>query len=328
VLEPVDVKTFLDRQRILVTGGTGSFGRAFVERVLSESPTATLIVYSRDEAKHEVMARQFDHHPNLRFFIGDVRDKDRLWRAMRGVTTVVHAAALKVVPTCEYNPFEAVQTNILGAQYVCEAALDRKVGRILALSTDKACQPINLYGATKLCLEKIVTGSNAYSGSWTPRFSCVRYGNVAGSRGSVIPLWRSQDTPTVTDWEMTRFWMTLDRAVDLVLFALTQMVGGEIFIPILPSITLRDLAVAMSLDEKDMTVTGKRPGEKDHESLVGVDEVHLARKFPTHYLLRPTYSWHDLPDEGEPCIHPYTSHTNPWFLSVPELQKELANVES
>lgn len=322
-IDDADVKALLEGQRLLITGGTGSFGHAFTERILQISSSVTVVIYSRDEAKHERMERKFGGDSRLRFFIGDVRDEDRLYRAMAGVTTVVHAAAMKVVPTCEYNPFEAVKTNIMGTQNVCEASLHRGVGYMLGLSSDKACQPINLYGATKLAMEKIIIGSNAYSGGWTPRFSCVRYGNVAGSRGSVVPLWRTQKHPSVTDMGMTRFWMTLPQAVELVLFALLNMAGGEIFIPKLPSFTLSTLVEAMDLN--NLRIIGRRPGEKDNESLIGVDEIHLARRFNTHYILRPTYAWHDIPEGGEIVTQAYTSASN-HFLSVADLKEELKNV--
>src|SRR5271167_938320 len=236
-------------QVVLVTGGTGSFGRKFVDLMLREYRPQKLIIFSRDELKqHDMRASGFDH-PSLRYFIGDVRDPERLRRALAGVTVVVHAAALKQVPACEYNPFEAIQTNIMGGRNVIDAAIDRGVERILALSTDKAVNPINLYGATKLCAEKMFVQANAYAGAQQTRFSCARYGNVVGSRGSVIPVFleqRKRGRITITDARMTRFWLTLDRGVKFVIRCLEQMHGGEIFVPKIPSMRMVDLAESIA----------------------------------------------------------------------------------
>ncbi len=267
---------------ILVTGGTGSFGHAFVRRVLKENPNK-LIVYSRDEYKQSEMEKEFpDGH--LRFFIGDVRDEKRLRRALENVNIVVHAAALKQVPAMEYNPTEAVKTNVLGAMNLVEAALDTGVEKVVALSTDKAVNPVNLYGATKLCAEKIFTAANAYGGNRV-KFACVRYGNVIGSRGSVVPIFEKlieQKEVPITDLRMTRFWISLDQAVDLVFIALNGMAGGEIFVPRLPSMKITEMALAVSPDFVFKEI-GIRPGEKLHECMVSEDMrnvwmVDLERK--------------------------------------------------
>lgn len=276
---------------ILVTGGTGSFGRRFIDLMLREYQPRKIIVYSRDEWKqHEMRTSGYDH-TCLRYFIGDVRDVDRLRRATQGVDVVVHAAALKQVPACEYNPIEAVKTNINGAMNVIEAALDSRVRRVLALSTDKATAPVNIYGATKLVAEKLFAQANAYSrGEPHTLFSCVRYGNVLGSRGSVLPLFQQQrDTVgrlTLTDRRMTRFWMTLDDGVKFVANAIEQMAGGEVFIPKLPAARIVDLARAVAPD-CPLDVIGLRPGEKLHESLISPDEAQLTRDVGDGYVLLP-----------------------------------------
>src|ERR1700723_4382767 len=258
------------KESILVTGGTGSFGKKFVEIMLREYQPQRLVIFSRDELKqHEMRTSGFDH-PSVAYFIGDVRDVDRLKRALTGITVVVHAAALKQVPACEYNPFEAIQTNIIGGRNVIDAAIDQRVRRVLALSTDKAVNPINLYGATKLCAEKMFVQANAYAGSKDAHFACVRYGNVVGSRGSVIPVFLEQRATgkiTITDPRMTRFWLTLDQAVQFVLTVLPQMHGGEIFVPKIPSMNIGDLAKAVAGDCKVEQI-GIRPGEKLHEVLI------------------------------------------------------------
>src|SRR6266478_1287061 len=254
------------QESILVTGGTGSFGKKFVEIMLREFRPQRLVVFSRDELKqHEMRTSGFDH-PSMRYFIGDVRDVERLKRALAGVTVVVHAAALKQVPACEYNPFEAVQTNILGAKNVIDSAIDRAVKRVIALSTDKAVNPVNLYGATKLVAEKLFIQGNSYSGAQGTAFSCVRYGNVVGSRGSVIPLFleqRKTNVVTVTDERMTRFWITLEQGVEFVIRCLTLMQGGEIFVPKLPSMRIVDLVHTIA-PKCEVRLTGIRPGEKIH----------------------------------------------------------------
>lgn len=280
-------------QAVLVTGGTGSFGRKFVEVMLSEYRPQKLIVFSRDEMKqHEMRAAGLDH-PSLRYFLGDVRDQQRLERAFSGVTVVVHAAALKQVPACEYNPFEAIQTNIIGGKNVVDAAIDCGVRKILALSTDKAVNPVNLYGATKLCAEKMFVQANAYSGAKSTRFSCVRYGNVVGSRGSVIPVFveqRARGRITVTDPRMTRFWITLDQGVRFVIRCIEQMRGGEIFVPKIPSMKVLDMAQAIA-PECQIDCVGVRAGEKLHEVLLSEDEARNAVEMEDMFVIQPAHSW-------------------------------------
>jgi len=274
---------------VLVTGGTGSFGKAFIRILLDEYKPAKVIVFSRDELKqHEMRAAGFDQ-PNLRYFIGDVRDLPRLRRAMDGVDVVVHAAALKQVPACEYNPMEAIKTNILGTSNVIDAALEVGVSKVLALSTDKAVNPVNLYGATKLAAEKLTVQSNAYSGERAARFSCVRYGNVVGSRGSVVPVFlrqRDEGKVTITDERMTRFWLSLEQGVRFVLRCIDQMQGGEVFVPKLPSTTIIDLAHTVAPDAK-VDVIGIRPGEKLHEVLISEDEARSTLELDDMYVIQP-----------------------------------------
>jgi len=300
---------------ILITGGSGSFGHAFVKRVLQEWP-ARLIIFSRDEQKQDQMQRLFDN-PALRFFIGDVRDCHRLEMAMYGVDIVIHAAALKIVPTCEYNPFEAVMTNIHGAENVCRAAMAAGVPKVMSLSTDKAVNPVNLYGATKLAAEKIFVAANNLSAGRS-QFSVVRYGNVVGSRGSVAPLFKTLHSQrkalTITDQRMTRFWMTLDQAVNFVLSSTQMMQGREIFIPKIPSMHIMDLAEAIAPGE-ERNFTGIRPGEKLHEVLLTEDEVHLAMEAHDRFILNGGPSNAKIPR--------YSSDTNPNFLSVEDLRRML-----
>jgi UDP-N-acetylglucosamine 4,6-dehydratase len=280
-------------QTVLVTGGTGSFGRKFIEIMLREYRPQKLIVFSRDELKqHEMRAAGIDH-PSLRYFLGDVRDQQRLERAFSGVSVVVHAAALKQVPACEYNPFEAIQTNINGGKNVIEAAINCGVRRIVALSTDKAVNPINLYGATKLCAEKMFVQANAYAGAQDTRFSCARYGNVVGSRGSVIPVFmqqRARGRITITDLRMTRFWITLDQGVRFVIRCIEQMHGGEIFVPKIPSMKLLDMAQAIA-PECQIDCVGIRPGEKLHEVLLSEDEARNAMETDDMFVIQPAHSW-------------------------------------
>lgn len=307
---------------VLITGGTGSFGQAMTRKLLADG-CERVVIYSRDEVKQDAMRVQFGDDPRLRFFLGDVRDKDRLKRALRGIGLVFHAAALKRVPQAEYNPTEAVKTNILGSINVCDAAIDAKVSCVVALSTDKATSPTNLYGATKLCVEKIVTAYNAYAPGVT-RFMCVRYGNVAGSRGSVIPLWREHLGPLpITEPRMTRFWITLPEAVALAWGATTGR-GGEVFVPHLPAYQLADLAEAMGRPAI-LTPLGLRPGEKMHESMLSEDELHLARDYGTHLCLHPSYAWVPQREDGTPVLQPMTSNTAP-RLSVADLQERLKDV--
>ena len=263
---------------ILVTGGTGSFGKKFIDIMVKEYHPAKIIIYSRDELKqHEMRVKGFDH-PSLRYFIGDIRDRDRLLRAMQGVNIVVHAAALKQVPACEYNPMEAIKTNILGSSNVIDAALDAGVEKVMALSTDKAVNPANLYGATKLAAEKLFIQSNAYAGNKRTRFSCTRYGNVVGSRGSVVPVFLKQKESgrvTLTDDRMTRFWLSLEQGVHFVIECIEEMHGGEVFVPKIPSMKMIDLAKAIAPNAR-IEVIGIRPGEKLHEVLISEDEARTT----------------------------------------------------
>lgn len=274
---------------VLVTGGTGSFGRKFIRVMMDDYQPAKLIVFSRDELKqHEMRAAGFDH-PNLRYFIGDVRDESRLRRAMHGVDVVVHAAALKQVPACEYNPIEAILTNIMGGRNVIEAALDNGVERVMALSTDKAVNPINLYGATKLAAEKLFVQSNAYAGGTGTIFACVRYGNVVGSRGSVVPLFlkqREQGRLTITDERMTRFWLSLEHGVRFTIRCIEQMKGGEVFVPKIPSMKVVDLAQAIAPDV-EVEFIGIRPGEKLHEVLISEDEARHTLELEDMFIVEP-----------------------------------------
>jgi UDP-N-acetylglucosamine 4,6-dehydratase/5-epimerase len=314
-------------QEVLVTGGTGSFGRKFVEIMLREYQPKRLVVFSRDELKqHDMRAAGFDH-PSLRYFIGDVRDADRLRRALAGITVVIHAAALKQVPACEYNPFEAIQTNIMGGRNVIDAAIDRGVWRILALSTDKAVNPINLYGATKLCAEKMFVQANAYAGAQETRFSCARYGNVVGSRGSVIPIFleqRKHGRITITDPRMTRFWLTLEHGVRFVISAVEQMHGGEIFVPKIPSMRLLDLAEAVA-PGCALEYVGIRPGEKLHEVLLSEDEARNAVELDEMYVIQPAHPWWKSGNwiHGQQLTQGfrYTSDSNQQWLTQAQLQE-------
>ncbi len=311
---------------VLITGGTGSFGRKFTEVMLRDYQPKKLIIFSRDELKqHEMRTSGFDH-PSLRYFIGDVRDEDRLRRAFHGVDVVIHAAALKQVPACEYNPIEAVMTNIMGARNVINAALDSGVQRVLALSTDKATAPINLYGATKLVAEKLFVQANAYSGFGPTRFSCVRYGNVVGSRGSVVPLFKQQSAGgkvTVTDERMTRFWITLTQGVHFVISSIEQMHGGEVFIPKIPSMNIMDLVKAVA-PQCDVDFVGIRPGEKLHEAMISADEARQAVELEDRFAILPAHTWwsennwaqgHALPDGFI-----YSSDSNDQWLTVEQLR--------
>lgn len=310
---------------VLVTGATGSFGQKFCELMLAEYHPQKLIIFSRDELKqHDMRTSGFDH-PSLRYFIGDVRDAQRLERAFAGVTVVVHAAALKQVPACEYNPFEAIQTNIIGAKNVIDAAINQGVRRIIALSTDKAVNPVNLYGASKLCAEKVFVQANAYAGAQDTRFSCARYGNVVGSRGSVIPMFleqRKTGCVTITDPRMTRFWITMERGVRFVVRCLEQMRGGEIFVPKIPSMKLVDMAETVAPGCK-VECIGIRPGEKLHEVLLSEDEARDAVETADMYIVQPRHSWWhkgNWPDARPlPEGFRYTSDTNSQWLTGGEL---------
>jgi UDP-N-acetylglucosamine 4,6-dehydratase len=318
------------QESILVTGGTGSFGKKFVEIMLRDYRPQRLVVFSRDELKqHEMQTSGFDH-PSLRYFIGDVRDVDRLKRAFSGITVVVHAAALKQVPACEYNPFEAIQTNIMGGRNVIDAAIDQGVRRIVALSTDKAVNPINLYGATKLCAEKMFVQANAYAGARETRFSCARYGNVVGSRGSVIPVFleqRRQGKITITDPRMTRFWLTLEQGVKFVIRCMEQMHGGEIFVPKIPSMRLVDLAETIA-PGCQVEYIGIRPGEKLHEVLVSEDESRHALATEEMFVIQPAHPWWKSENwvsaKPVPPGFRYSSDTNEQWLTRRQLEDLVA----
>jgi UDP-N-acetylglucosamine 4,6-dehydratase (inverting) len=323
----------LNRCHILVTGGTGSFGKKFIETIYRKYPrVARVVVFSRDELKQFEMAQLYPdkEYPSIRFFIGDVRDKERLNRAMEGIDTVVHAAALKQVPTAEYNPFEAIKTNVLGAQNVIDAAFDNGVKRVVALSTDKAAAPINLYGATKLCSDKLFVAANNFKGSRDLKFSVVRYGNVMGSRGSVIPFFlekRKTGVLPITDERMTRFNISLEEGVDLVLNALENMWGGELFVPKIPSYHITDVAEAIGPKCK-RAIVGIRPGEKLHEEMItetdGLNSVELAR----HFIILPSTRLWDVEEycrtfNGRRCDYGfrYSSGTNTEWLNVEQLRE-------
>ena len=315
------------RKTVLITGGTGSFGKKFVEIMLQEYQPQKLIIFSRDELKQHEMRTNGFNDPSLRYFIGDVRDESRLRRAMDGVDIVVHAAALKQVPACEYNPIEAIMTNVIGAKNVIEAALDRGVERVLAMSTDKATAPINLYGATKLVSEKLFVQANSYRGEKGSRFACVRYGNVVGSRGSVIPLFQQQresGTITITDEQMTRFWITLEQGVRFVISSIEKMHGGEVYIPKIPSMNIMDLA-RMIAPECEIKMIGIRPGEKLHESMISVDEARQSVELADRYVIQPAHSWWvetNLQDsKALPEGFSYSSNTNDEWLTPEALQR-------
>jgi UDP-N-acetylglucosamine 4,6-dehydratase (inverting) len=310
----------------MITGGTGSFGKKFVEIMLRDYKPNKLIIFSRDELKQHEMKISGFANPSLRFFIGDVRDKNRLKRAMSEVDIVIHAAALKQVPSCEYNPFEAVKTNILGAQNIIDAAIDCGVKKVVALSTDKAVNPVNLYGATKLCSDKIFIQGNSYAGTKGTRFSCVRYGNVIGSRGSVIPLFAKQrklGKVTITDRRMTRFWISLEQAVEVVVKALSHMQGGEIFVPKIPSMKIIDLAGAIAPD-CEIEIIGIRPGEKLHEILITEEDGRNTIEYDALYIILPEFSWWRRQNYKDAVPLPegfsYTSNNNDRWLTLSQLK--------
>jgi len=320
----------LNGKNILITGGTGSFGKKATETILKRYKPRRLIIFSRDELKQFEMAQQFSdiEYSCMKYFIGDVRDKERLHRAFNNIDIVIHAAALKQVPAAEYNPFEAVKTNILGAQNIINVAIDCKVKKVIALSTDKAANPINLYGATKLCSDKLFIAGNSYVGRYDTCFSVVRYGNVLGSRGSVIPFFMEKSKAgvlPVTDPKMTRFWITLEQGVDFVLNCLEIMVGGELFVPKIPSMKIMDLAKAICPNCK-VEIIGIRAGEKLHEVMVPRDDARNTVEFKDYYVIKPAFRYFDrrfnengskaVPDDFE-----YNSSTNPWFLSINEMSK-------
>lgn len=327
----------LNDKVILVTGGTGSFGKAFARYVLERYNPKKIIIYSRDEYKQFVMQNEFrEYKSKLRFFIGDVRDKERLKRALENVDYVIHAAALKQVPACEYNPAEAIKTNIHGAQNVIDAALDTGVKKVVALSTDKAVNPVNLYGGTKLVSDKLFIAANAYAGDKDISFSIVRYGNVAGSRGSVIPFFRNiiQNGGTelpITDFKMTRFWISLQQGVELVIKALEEAKGGETFISKIPSFKITDLAEAM-LPGCGMKEVGIREGEKLHEIMVTVEDAPYTFEYDKHYIIYPQMVWSEkkvVIPSGKKVSEgfSYSSGNNTVWLSVDEIRERLKRVE-
>jgi UDP-N-acetylglucosamine 4,6-dehydratase len=320
---------------ILITGGTGSFGRKCTDVILNRYKPRRLIIFSRDELKQFEMAQQYPmaKYDCIRFFIGDVRDKERLYRAFHGIDYVIHAAALKQVPAAEYNPFEAVKTNVLGAQNVINVSIDQGVSKVIALSTDKAANPINLYGATKLCSDKLFIAGNRYVGHEDTIFSVVRYGNVIGSRGSVIPFFqkcKQEGCLPITDPRMTRFWITLEHCVNFVLKCFERMVGGELFVPKLPSMNIMDLARAIA-PECRIEIVGIRPGEKLHEVIIPKDDARRTLEFNDYYLVQPDFrfwkqrynnDWKKpVPDDFE-----YESGTNPWRLKIDEMREMIASL--
>jgi UDP-N-acetylglucosamine 4,6-dehydratase len=322
----------LKDKTVLVTGGTGSFGTQFIRTVLAEHEPHKVIVFSRDELKQYEMAQTIKDD-RIRFFLGDVRDVERLKRACQGVDVIVHAAALKHVPAAEYNPFECLKTNVLGAQNVIEAALSTDVTRVVALSTDKAANPINLYGATKLCSDKLFIAGNSYAGQRNLRMAVVRYGNVVGSRGSVVPFFRSvRNTGTIpiTDPRMTRFWITLEQGVRFVISAIDRMHGGELFVPKIPATDILTLAEAIGPKCKKETI-GIRPGEKLHELMIGSDDARRTRDMGTYYVVEPEFPWWDgnLVSEGSPVPDgfSYTSENNPDRLSVKQVRELLKTLD-
>ena len=328
----------LTNKTILITGGTGTFGKAFALEVLTKYPdVAKIIIYSRDEFKQFEMGqlREFKDNPKMRYFVGDVRDRERLYRAFDGVDMVIHAAALKQIPSCEYNPFEAIKTNVNGAQNVIDTAIDRGVSRVVALSTDKACQPINLYGATKLCSDKLFIAGNSYTGDKKTKFSVVRYGNVMGSRGSIVPFFKdlvtsgSKSLP-ITDDRMTRFWLRLDQAVELVIYALENMSGGELYVKKIPSIKITDLAKAIA-PNLPIEIVGIRPGEKIHEKMISSDDARNTLELEGHYIIQPDFHWWEkrnkaLKGKPVPINFEYHSGNNDKWLTVEEIRKLLANL--
>jgi len=319
---------------VLITGGTGSFGKKFTKILLEEKLPKKIIIFSRDELKqHEMQMHGFDH-PTLRYFIGDVRDRERLLRAMHGVDIVVHAAALKQVPACEYNPMEAIKTNIMGTANVLEAALDAGVKNVMTISTDKAVSPANLYGATKLAAEKLTIQSNAYAAGSATRYSCVRYGNVVGSRGSVVPLFlkqRASGIVSITDDRMTRFWLSLEQGVRFVMNCIEQMEGGEVFVPKIPSTKVTDLALAIAPAAK-LNIIGIRPGEKLHENLISIDEARHTIELDRMYVIQPAeaiwfgYSWKEKGKELPDGYH-YSSDNNSEWLDVDGIKEFVSPFE-
>jgi UDP-N-acetylglucosamine 4,6-dehydratase len=324
-----------NKKVVLVTGGTGSFGKKLIKILVEEYHPAKIIVFSRDELKQHEMRTGGYNHPSIRYFIGDVRDRERLSRAFYGVNIVVHAAALKQVPACEYNPMEAIKTNILGSSNVADAAIENGVEKVLALSTDKAVNPINLYGATKLAAEKLLIQSNAYAGGRNTRIACTRYGNVVGSRGSVVPLFiqqRPSGRLTITDERMTRFWISLEQGVRFVIRCIEQMQGGEVFVPKIPSMNMMDLARAVAPEAK-VDIIGIRPGEKLHETLISEDEARTTVELPDMYVVQPAsamwfgHAWEEL---GKPLPDGfrYASNNNTDWLDLSRITEMIAPIEN
>lgn len=323
----------LQDKTILVTGGTGSFGTKFIEYALENHSPKAIRVFSRDELKQSELQKHFAHTDKLRYMIGDIRDLDRLRRATHGVDLIIHAAAMKQVPACEYNPFEAVQTNIVGAQNIVTAAIENAVPRVMALSTDKAVNPVNLYGATKLCQEKLITQGNIYASDSPSRMACVRYGNVVGSRGSVVPLFRQQAKTgvlTITDERMTRFWITLEEAVDFVVSSIEMMEGGEVFVPKIPSMRIPDMAKAMAPDAEHR-ITGIRPGEKLHEVMITEDESRHTAELDDRFVILPEQPlWRSDPYKHELNVEDgfrYSSDNNTEWVTVEELREILEGLQ-
>jgi UDP-N-acetylglucosamine 4,6-dehydratase (inverting) len=322
----------LSNSSILITGGTGSFGHTFVPMTLAKYNPRRLVIYSRDEMKQWEMAKLYGNDERVRFFIGDVRDKDRLSRALNGIDYVVHAAATKIVPTAEYNPFECVKTNVFGAMNLIDACIDQGVKRVVALSTDKASSPANLYGATKLTSDKLFIAGNSYSGNNDTRFAVVRYGNVMGSRGSVIPFFLSQADKgilPITDVRMTRFMITLEQGVDLVWHAFKDMVGGEIYVKKIPSMKMTDVALA-TVPSATHNIVGIRPGEKLHEQMIGPEDAPHTYEYPEHYKVLPAiHNWSLDPARinGGKLVAPdftYCSDNNLEWMSIATLQSWIA----
>jgi UDP-N-acetylglucosamine 4,6-dehydratase len=321
-----------DGATVLVTGGTGSFGKRFVATLLAETDVDKVIIYSRDELKQFELQQRYADERRLRWFLGDVRDYQRLYRALHGVDHIVHAAALKQVPAAEYNPFEAVKTNINGAQNVIEAAIEQGVQRVVALSTDKASSPMNLYGATKLVSDKLFIAGNSYSAGTDTRFSVVRYGNVVGSRGSVVPFFKDRAASGVlpiTDERMTRFWITLEQGVRFVMANLERMHGGELFVPKIPSMRVVELARAMAPDAR-IEIVGIRPGEKLHEEMISTHDSRATRDMGDYYVIQPEFEWwsRERLEGGTPVPEgfSYSSDTNTRWLELDELRAMVADV--
>lgn len=323
----------LENSNILITGGTGSFGNTFVPMTLEKYSPKRIIIFSRDEMKQWEMAKKYGDDPRVRFFIGDVRDRERLYRALDGVDYVVHAAATKIVPTAEYNPFECVKTNVVGAMNLIDACIDRKVKGVVALSTDKASSPVNLYGATKLASDKLFVAGNSYSGAHETRFSVVRYGNVMGSRGSVIPFFmsiRDRGTLPITDERMTRFMISLEEGVDLVWHAFNDMEGGEIYVRKIPSMKVTDLARVVAPDAK-LEFIGIRPGEKLHEQMISPEDAHYTYAYPDYYKILPTiHDWANCPTRIKDGVKvpegfTYASDSNAEWMTDADLQAWLDN---